>query len=150
MTDDERQEEQLEARPWTYTGRYGMTKGLGSQWIDHRGETVRFGRVPKGAVVGGRYLVRCLADSSSAVIIDAEYQGPTGESPETVAQWRLDDKREYLHDEARKAVDRAKRENGDLGQLTLEQVRQQLLRAGGLRRGALLAAVLGYIEGGPL
>lgn len=150
MTATEETTEELVGRSWIYLGRYAHPKGLGSRWLDHNDKPAWFAKGPKDAIVGGRYLVDCTADSGRAVVRGARYEAKADVGDGQLAEWRLEDRRAYLEDEGRKAVARAKRDNGDIGALTLDQVRRLLLTAGGLRRGALLAAVLGYIEGGHL
>jgi hypothetical protein len=137
----------LEEHEWTYMGRrLSLTDKIAGRWIDHTGEERMFLKPPTGGVVGGRYQVRCSPDGSSLSTGDPKYIG-AADRPDDIAEWRLQDRAAYTELEAIRRRRKAASENSDFGDLTLKQVRQQLWHCSPSQKGAVLAQLLGYLEG---
>lgn len=138
----------MSAERWTYAGRRELSGGkLAGAWIDPSGEERLF--MGKHRVIGHRYEIpvveRGSDDRISANIGDAVYvdDGASVDRAQ-LAEWIARDAAAYAASELRKAEVRAKRDGG-LGQLTLDELREQMGRLPPMQRTALLAAILRHV-----
>jgi hypothetical protein len=153
LTDEEIAEGWTE-NEWVYLGRRFSAgdKKLWFNFRDHDGETRLFSRPPRSPVIGGRYAVqnRTLPEGRcSARVQDARYVGPVAEPDHAIELWRLTDRSAATQLEALRARKRAAADNGEIGNLTLADVRALVVRqATSTARAGMIAAVLNYIERG--
>lgn len=138
---------ELIERTWTYTGAEIVQGGkLGSAWLDHTGERRLFSDAPSPAIVGGIYTVRTTEDGTRAAVAGASYERASED--ERTEEWRLTDRAERTEHGAIKAkaklIREAKAEAGDLGSLTLAEVKAKM-RGLPEHRAAVLATVLRYL-----
>jgi hypothetical protein len=153
LTDEEIAEGWTE-NEWVYLGRRFSAgdKKLWFNFRDHEGETRLFSRPPSSPVVGGRYAIqnrRLPEGRCSARVQDAGYVGPVAEPDRVVEVWRLQDRAAATQLEALRARKRAAADNGEIGDLTLAEVRALVVRqATSTARAGMIAAVLNYIERG--
>lgn len=130
---------------WTYAGRRQVTGGkLGYCWVDGDGRELFYATVRAG-VVGAVYELDVeRADDNVRVVPSPRFVDEPRDP--RVAEWEAEDRAAYTADELRKRESRAKRASGErFGQLTLEQLRAQLIAQPPPRRAALLAQVLRYL-----
>lgn len=127
---------------WTYVGRRELTGGgLGFTWLDDNGET-RIFKTGAARAIGGVYVVHATADRTQIVTKGAN--APTfarvGDDPR-IPTWEAEDVVAYGADQLRRAEAKAKRDDR-FGELTLDQVRTQMVGATAPGRAALVARVL--------
>lgn len=135
---------------WAYAGRCILTgRKTGHEFVTEggSGESFYFAKAPKNPVVGGVYTVEVERHEDGVTVVGLTQSFWTGEYVEDYKRdkWRADDRQaaaELDHDKAARA---AAKDNGDLGDLTLRQVRDMLRTAIGTRRVSLLAVVLRYL-----
>jgi hypothetical protein len=153
LTDEEIAEGWTE-NEWVYIGRRFSAgdKKLWFNFRDHDGETRLFAKAPTSPVIAGRYAVqnRKLPEGRcTARVQDARYVGPVAEPDHVVEVWRLQDPAAATQLEALRARKRAAADNGEIGDLTLADVRALVVhQATSTARAGMIAAVLNYIERG--
>jgi len=140
-------DEELEARPWYYGGRrLGKSNKVLHLWVDHKEEEHWYADAPSSAGIGRRYDVRCTADGGQAVTKSARLDYGEQELHGKTNEWRLEDRAASAEIERIRATKRAAADNGDLGDLTLSDVRALLNKGPWSQRAGYLAAVLRYLD----
>lgn len=139
------------ADEWTYTGRRSTRSGKPAHlFLDAGAQPHSFAKVSASPVIGGIYLVEWLDnddDTISARIQAARYLRMTDD--DRLAEWRLQDRAASTQLEADRARKRAAADNGEIGALTLADVRAMVSRLPtSAQRAGTIAAVLAYIERG--
>jgi hypothetical protein len=153
MTDDDK----LTIEEWTYAGRrIGSDGKVSTLWIDPSGVELRYsGTVAKHASVGSVFEVHVDRTGGGASVITKGARAPKflhrrvaddDVTTRRVAKWAALDR----ETENRLGAEREAKKAGDLdalGLLTLEEARTMMRNRGNrVLRGALLAAVIAYIE----
>lgn len=140
-------EPELAAREWTYLGvRVDSSRKARHAWLNHLGGFGSFDTGPDGGVaaVGGVFEVECSEDAKLARIKSARYVRTSED--ERLAEWALQHRAAQAEDEANKAAKRlVKDTTGQLGGLTLEQVREQWLNSTQMGKIGIQTAVLQYL-----
>lgn len=137
---------------WTYCGRRMNSGKLSHLWLDERGERAIFSK--GGSVIGGRYTldVQRDGDELTARFGTLHFVGPyEDDDPDgaIVAGWTLEHRAAQTENEAVRAEKRLARETtGQMGPLTLRQVRHQYQRSTPMAQAGIAAAVLAYLEWG--
>ncbi len=142
-------EDQWPIETWTYAGERYLATGVRHLYYDVHGESMYFAKAPSYAHVGAQYAVevqRGDEGSVSARIKGARHVGMALD-PDARAKWLA----EHNAAKAEKAADslgkKQVKENGEIGDMTLRQVRHMLLTRRGIQqRAALLAVVMAYIS----
>lgn len=145
MTDDE---PALEKHGWIYVGRVITSDNkLGSRWIDHLGTQRVYAATAHGKVIGGIYEIESTADAKQAVIKKSGNAFTVNNDIDEakLAQWRLEDRAAYLEDEGRKAERRLAKENDDIGNMTLAELRHLTAMASPMQRAGMKVAAFRYL-----
>lgn len=123
-------------------GRFALT------YLDENGEKRAWKKANLGGVIGGVYEVEIEGDPSSVYSDTSRYVSIAEGREEEIAKWRLLDRAARAEQEAIRAERRAKESNGDLGDLTLREIREIMRGQLGHQRHGMLTAVSAYISGG--
>jgi hypothetical protein len=133
---------------WTYLGRVELKTGkVGHRWRDEGGVELAFA-VLRGMTIGGLYELEVTRGDDGAfesVKAAPLYIGRADLDADAVARLRAEDQATMTHVEARRAHARDARENVDIGDMTLRQVRAMWMDAVAGREHAVMARVIGYI-----
>jgi hypothetical protein len=134
---------------WTYIGVRLNGDALAETFLDAEGRELMFAakRGRRGAsVVGGRYRIKAERTDEgrvSASFGSAAYIGSVG--AEQAAGWRLEDGAARTAYDALYREAKARKENSDLGSLTLFELRTAIRKAPTPLRRAMLAQAFGYL-----
>lgn len=132
---------------WKYMGRRLYDGKLNYHWQDAEGkELVYGGKGMKGVSIGATYEVSVERTDDNIRARVVKFGAAPVKGDEEVSRWVLADREAVMSDDVRKAEARAKREENDrLGDMTLREIRDNMLRRAGPRRSAQLAIVLNYL-----
>ena len=141
----------FETETWWYAGRRELKSRLAHAFTPLQDEGfLLYSKAPKSPVIGASYRVEVERSSdhvtakiSSAVLFLADT-----ERHADIDQWRLEDRTAVALVEQYRAVKRMAQANGELGLLTLQDIRVAYSKAPTVQRWGLVAAVLAYIEKG--
>lgn len=132
---------------WTYAGLRFQRRGVKPlhAWMTPNEEGEQLWSA--GAdVIGGSYLVETTNGGQRARIKGARYVGTAEVDELTVARWRLEHRTARTVVEAERAEKRQAKENGDVGDLTLRELRAQMHKSLPHQRAGILASVLEYLR----
>ena len=120
-------------------------------YLDRSGELKAWKKAPMGTVIGGVYKIEADADNHGSVVPrTSEYVGKS-EDPEHLEhldQWKLESAAARAKQEAERLEARLKKENTNMGELTLGEVRAMMHNRLGHQRQGIMAAVMNYMSGG--
>lgn len=139
--------EQGAEETWTYLGRrVGAKDKIQFHWRDAAAELLVFDEL-KGQVVGARYVLNVSRSDTGVRAFSGTLRFYDSQpEPADLADLRLADQAAHVSDTARKREAKAKRENNDIGTLTLAQARDMVVgRKAGPSSTAALAQVLRYL-----
>lgn len=139
--------EPLAEHEWIYAGRRYIKEKLWHYWLDHNDKRAMFDKAPAGPAIGGRYVVKATENSSHAAPSQARFVGTVTPDDERLPGWRVEDRAASAALEADRFRKRAGRENGDIGDMTLGQLRAQMRGKPMHLRTGTVAAVLAYLAG---
>jgi hypothetical protein len=136
--------DELTTQVWTFAGRVILTnKKLGFRFYTADGEERIFGKGPSGAVIGGQYEVE--ANDTQARVTTAKFIGQDLSDEAKITRWRAEDRAEYTTHEMWATEKRLARDNGNLGNMTLDQIAEMMATALPSRRHAMVALVMSHI-----
>lgn len=130
---------------WYYQGQRLSTKDkIVHAWRTPGGDKV-YGGAPNRAVIGRRYLVEVKSDGSKARVDGAKFDNDTPVHID-VDTWRLRDREARAEYDSIAAAKRLATDNGDLGNVTLKDIKGRMLTLRNRQqRAALLAAIIAYV-----
>lgn len=140
--------DELTPQPWTYLGRrlVNLRGEVAFRWLDHTGNVRDYGG-GKVHSIGAVYEVRCRPTDDDGMVAavkgHVQFLHDGEHSDSDLAEWRALDQEAATAKAMASEEAKLKRDNGNLDDLTLAQVRHLLLN--GRNRSALLATVLKYL-----
>jgi len=132
---------EFETVEWVYLGRRIFKGGKLSHVFQSDDDIKIFSKAPRHPVVGDLYAIEW--NGQSARLADAKRLSATHD--ERLSEWRLRDREALTNDEARKATKRLHDRNGDLGELTLDDLKAIMSKQPQHIRAGTVATVLSYL-----
>lgn len=133
---------------WTYMGHRRVNDTLYAAWKDANGKTLLYDKKRGDAIIGQQYELEVERDDESGISVyfrSKRFIGPV--EPEQVSEWRAEAAQAESADQYDRAEAKLIKENGDIGSLTLDDVRRMLRnRKGWKNRTTLLAVVQAYLS----
>ena len=136
------------AETWVYLGRVDHSGKLYGRWRDESGTERLFAKPKSSYAIGAEYLVHVIHgdDNRRTLVGDPQwFAGSTTRVNEgAIVAAKLADAQTMAR---RQGAAFAKAHNGDLGAMTLAELRTEYLKGNSGTRAGMVAAVLRYLEG---